>query len=148
MVRFKGLPELNELLETSRNAGLPTDDHWVLALCSANLIEAIVNKKLEELGESTEGNFEKRYKKLAQTIKKKERRDISQLLPLAIYKEIRSKLDHASHSNRVTPKEAKYISKIVKNLIIEVFKKISGASPNHAVEKGLLELKKQHEKQK
>lgn len=122
MVRFKGLPELNELLETSRNVGLPTDEHWVLALCSANLIEAIVNKKLEELDESTEGNFEKRYKRLAQAIKKKEHRDISQLLPLAIYKGIRNKLDHASHSNRVTPKEAKDISKIVKDLINEVFK--------------------------
>lgn len=121
MVRFKGLPELNELLEASRNAGLPTDEHWVLALCSANLIEAIVNKKLESLGESTKGAFTQRYRRLVKIIKEKEQRDISELLPLAIYDGIRNKLDHASHSNRVTPEEALDISKIVRNLIDEIF---------------------------
>jgi len=121
LIKYKGLPELNELLESARDVKLPVDEHWVLALCSANLIEAVVNKKLDGLEKPTQGNFEKRYKRLAQIIEEKEQRDISQLLPLAIYSGIRHKLDHASHSNRVTPKEAKDISRIVVNLIVELF---------------------------
>lgn len=121
LVRYKGLPELNELLEKARSVKLSTDEHWVLALCSANLIEAIVNKKLEELRLSTEGNFENRYKRLADAIKEREQRDIQKLLPLALYKGVRNKLDHASHALRVTPKEAKDINNIVINLISEVF---------------------------
>jgi hypothetical protein len=121
MVKYKGLPELNELLENARNIELPTDEYWVLALCSSNLIEAVVNKKLEKLGEKIEGNFENRYKKLCRVINEKEKRDISQLLPLAIYNGIRNKLDHASNSNRVTPKEAKEISVMVKKFIDELF---------------------------
>jgi hypothetical protein len=121
MVRYKGLPELNELMENARNAKLPVDEHWVLALCSANLIEAIVSKKLEELKLPTDGSFESKYKRLSNAIKEKEQREIQQLLPPALYKGIRNKLDHASHSNRVTPKEAKDISRFVMNLIEEVF---------------------------
>jgi len=121
LVKYKGLPELNQLLEKARKVKLPTDEHWVLALCSANLIEAIVNKKLEELKVSKEGNFEKRYKRLVKSVKETEKRDISQLLPVALYKGVRNKLDHASQDNRVTPKEANQISKIVINLITEVF---------------------------
>lgn len=122
LVRYKGLPELNELLESAGDVQLPVDEHWVLALCSANLIEAIVNKKLESFEKLTKGSFQKRYNTLAQTIKEKEGRDISRLLPLAIYDGIRNKLDHASHSNSVTPKEAKDISRIVMNLISELFR--------------------------
>jgi len=121
LVKYKGLPELNELLEKARGVKIPTDEHWVLALSSANLIEAIVNKKLEELKVSKEGNFEKRYKRLVKSVKETEKRDISQLLPMALYKGVRNKLDHASHDNRVTQKEANQISKIVINLIAEVF---------------------------
>jgi hypothetical protein len=43
-----------------------------------------------------------------------------QILPSAIYK-VRNKLDHSSDSNRVTPKEAKDISKMVIELMNEVF---------------------------
>lgn len=120
MVKYKGLPELNELLETARKVKLPTDIHWVLALCSVNLIEAVVNKKLVELGLPTKGNFENRYKRLVSAIREKELREIQQLLPLALYNVIRNKLDHASHVNKVTSKEAKDISKIVINLIEEI----------------------------
>lgn len=121
LVKHRGLPELNELLATGRKIGLPIDEHWVLALSSVNLIESIVNKKLEDLELSTEGNFEKKYRRLAKTIKENEKRDISQLLPLAIYKGIRNKLDHASHANKVTKEEANEICKIVTNLIAEIF---------------------------
>lgn len=120
MVQYKGVPELNNLLETARNIALPVDEYWVLALCSSNLIEAIVNKKLEKLGEKAEGSFEERYKKLCRVIKEKEKRDISQLLPSAVYK-VRNKLDHASDANRVTPKEAKDISKMVIEFMNEIF---------------------------
>lgn len=120
MVQYKGLPELNNLLETAKNNALPLDEYWVLALCSSNLVEAVVNKKLEKLGEKADGNFEERYKKLCRVIKEKEGRDISQILPSAIYK-VRNKLDHSSDSNRVTPKEAKDISKMVIEFMNEVF---------------------------
>jgi hypothetical protein len=120
MVQYKGLPELNNLLESAKNVSLPLDEYWVLALCSSNLIEAVVNKKLEKLGEKTDGNFEERYKKLCRVIKEKEGRDISQLLPSAIYK-VRNKLDHSSDSNKVTPKEAKEMSKMVIEFMSEVF---------------------------
>jgi len=121
MAKFGGRPELNKLLENARDVGLPTDENWVLALCSTNLIEAVVNKKLEQLKAPTEGNFKKKYKRLLNLIKEKEQRDIQQLLPLALYEGIRNKLDHASHTNRVTPKEAKQISKLVIDIITEVF---------------------------
>lgn len=121
MAKFGGRPELNELLENARDVGLPTDENWVLALCSTNLIEAVVNKKLEQMKAPTEGNFKKKYKRLLNLIKEKEQRDIQQLLPLALYEGIRNKLDHASHTNRVTPKEAKQISKLVIDIITEVF---------------------------
>lgn len=121
MVRFKGLPELNELLETAKNSKLDVDEHWVLALCSINLIEASVNKKLEELNISQEGSFEKKYSRLINGVKKKENRDIQQLLPLALYKGVRNKLDHGSHAHKVTPKEAKQISQLVRSLINELF---------------------------
>ena len=120
MVQYKGLPELNNLLETAKNVSLPLDEYWALALCSSNLIEAVVNKKLEKLGEKTDGNFEERYKKLCRVIKEKEGRDISQILPSAIYN-VRNKLDHSSDSKRVIPKEAKDISKMVIDFMNEVF---------------------------
>jgi hypothetical protein len=120
MVQYKGLPELNTLMETAKNNSLPLDEYWVLALCSSNLIEAVVNKKLELLGEKAEGNFEDRYKKLCKVIKEKEGKDIFQLLPSAVYK-VRNKLDHSSESNTVTPKEAKEISRMVIDFMNTVF---------------------------
>jgi hypothetical protein len=119
--RVKGIPELNELLEKARKVGIEIDESWALALCSVNLIEAGVNQKLEELKESTEGNFAKRYKRLILAIKTKENRDIQQLLPMALYDGIRNKLDHASHANRVAPKEANEIKKIVINILDDLF---------------------------
>jgi hypothetical protein len=125
MANFELLPEINELLENARSIELPIDENWVLALCSANLIEAIVNKKLNDLGESCEGSFEARYNRLVKIVKEKEQgRDLQRLLPLAIYKGVRSKLDHASHENQVTPREAKDISRIVIGLMTEVFQKV------------------------
>jgi hypothetical protein len=120
LVQNKGLPELHRLMEHAKSVGIEIDEYWVLALCSSNLIEAIVNKKLEQLGEKTDGNFEERYKKLCRVIKEKEGKDIHQILPSAVYK-VRSKLDHATHENRVTSKEAENISKVVIEFMNEVF---------------------------
>jgi hypothetical protein len=90
MVQYKGVPELNKLLETAKNNQLPTDEYWVLALCSSNLIEAVVNKKLRELDVKVEGSFKEKYRKLCSAIKEKEGTNISQLLPLALYDGIRN----------------------------------------------------------
>ena len=121
LVKYKGLPELHTLMEESNKSGISIDENWVLALCASNLIEAVVNKKLEALNEKIEGSFKQKYKKLCSVIKEKEGKKISQLHPLALYDGIRNKLDHASDSNRVTSKEAKDISKIVIEFMEEVF---------------------------
>jgi hypothetical protein len=120
IVRSVGHPELNSLLEKARRVGLETDETWVLALCSSNLIEEVVNKKLEELNGKVEGDFKNRYNKLCELVKSKEGRDISRLLPLALYNGVRNKLDHAT-PNKVTPKEAKDISEFVRKFIDEIF---------------------------
>lgn len=114
------------MLETAKNVSLPLDEYWALALCSSNLIEALVNKKLEKLGKKTDGNFEEKYQKLCRVIKEKEGRDISQILPSAIYN-VRNELDHSSDSKRVIPKEAKDISKMVIDFMNEVFLKTCNA---------------------
>jgi len=121
LFKHGNFPEVSALLETAKDIGLPVDEPWVLALCSSNLIEAVVNRKLEKLGEKAEGSFRARYQKLCKIIKEKEGRDIQQLLPIALYEGIRNKLDHASDSNRVTPKEAKDISKMVTEFMNEIF---------------------------
>jgi hypothetical protein len=121
LVKHNGLPELNKLLEQSKNIGLPTDEYWVLALCSLNLMEAIVNKKLEILGEKFDGNFKDKYNRLCDSIKKKEQKDISKIMPFALYDSIRNKLDHASNVNKVTPNEAIQINVIVNDLINQLF---------------------------
>jgi len=119
--RVRGIPELNELLEKAGRTGIGIDESWALAICSVNLIEAGVNLKLEKLRESTEGSFARRYKRLISAIKTKENRNIQQLLPMALYNGIRNKLDHASHANRVTSKEANEIKKIVVSILDDLF---------------------------
>ena len=121
LVQYSGLPELHTLIENSKNIKIPVDEHWVLALCSSNLIEAVVNKKLEALSVKVEGSFKQKYSKLCEAIKEKEGKDISQLLPLALYEGVRNKLDHASDAKRVTAKEAKDISELVIKFMKEIF---------------------------
>jgi hypothetical protein len=52
---------------------------------------------------------------------KRNTKDTSQLLPLALYDGIRNKLDHASEANRFSPKEAKAISEWVIKFKKEMF---------------------------
>ena len=121
LVQHAGLPELHALIEISEDIGIAIDEYWVLALCSANLIEAVVNKKLQALNVKAEGSFKQKYGKLCSLIKEKEGKDISQLLPIALYEGVRNKLDHASDAKRVTPKEAKDISEWVIKFMKELF---------------------------
>jgi len=115
------MPEINSLIENGCKIGLPIDKHWVLALCSVNLIEATVNLKLEKMGLKAEGSFKEKYRKLCSLIKEQEHRELFQLLPTALYDGVRNKLDHASNSNRVTEKEAKEINRFVMRFIGQVF---------------------------
>lgn len=122
LAKHGSFPEVSDLLESAKCIGLPVNRDWVLALCSVNLIEATVNAKLEKLGQKVEGSFREKYRKLCESIKQQEDgRDISQLLPIALYEVVRNKLDHASNSNRVNEKEAKDISKIVTGFMNELF---------------------------
>lgn len=121
LAQYRGIPEVNSLIEKARGIGLPIDENWVLALCALNLIEATVNMKLEQLGLKAEGQFKEKYRKLSASIKEKENRDIFQLLPTALYDGVRNKLDHASNCNKVTENEAKEINKLVIGFMEEVF---------------------------
>ena len=121
LVQHTGLPELRTLMENTNKVGIAIDEYWVLALCSSNLIEAVVNRKLEQLGEKAGGSFRARYQKLCRIIKQKENRELQKLLPIALYEGVRNKLDHASDSNRVTPQEAKDIGKMVIAFMNDVF---------------------------
>lgn len=71
MVQYKGLPELNNLLETAKNNALPLDEYWVLALCSSNLVEAVVNKKLVNLEKRLMETLRKDTRNFAELSKKK-----------------------------------------------------------------------------
>jgi len=83
---------------------------------------------MERLGLKIEGSFRDKYRKLCLSIKEKENgRDLSQLLPIAVYEVVRNKLDHASNSNRVTSKEAKDILKIVTDFMDDVFQQNKNA---------------------
>jgi len=117
----RGYPNLAELVRISRSCGIQIDENWVLAVCAVNLIEAAVNRKLEDLKEPTEGTFSVRLERLASSIKKLEGRDIQQMLPTAIYDKIRSKLDHGSHRYRLTEAEAENIYRNVASFLKELF---------------------------
>lgn len=124
LVKHSNFQGVSDLLEKAKGIGLPVNRDWVLALCSVNLIEAIVNAKLESFGIKVENRmfFKDKYQKLCEAIKQKENgRDIYQLLPVALYEGIRNKLDHASNSHKVTKEEAEEISKIVIKFMNEVF---------------------------
>jgi uncharacterized protein YaaN involved in tellurite resistance len=107
----------------SKSCEIRIDENWVLAISSVNLIEAAVNKKLEALGETTDGAFDKRLDRLVEAIKKKENRDIQRMLPKGIYSEVRDKLDHASQKYHPTSSETESIYVTVSNFLKELFNK-------------------------
>jgi hypothetical protein len=121
VIKDREHPALLDLLTKSQTCGIDVDGNWALAICSINLIEAAVNKKLEDLKKSTKGDFSERLKRLRNAVKVSESRDIQQLLPKAMYDRIRSKLDHASHKYKVTPAEAGSIYFSVVGFLEELF---------------------------
>jgi len=121
MSKYRGDPKLEDLLLKTRSIGIPLDEHWVLSLCSVNLMEALVNRKLDQLGVDSGGSFKQKINRLSDEIKKRENRDISNLVPRALYDGIRNKLDHASDKNIITYQEALHISDIVMQLLDELF---------------------------
>jgi len=96
LAKSRGLPLLNDLIQKSQTSGMDIDENWAVTICAVNLIEAAVNKKLEDFRESTEGKFNKKLDRLTKIIKEKEGRNIQKLIPRAL-KTVRDKLDHASH---------------------------------------------------
>jgi len=120
----RGYPDILELLRLSQFCGIQIDENWVLAVCAVNLIEAAVNKKLEDLKQKADDEFAKRLRRLASVIKEREDRDIQQMLPETFYQGIRSKLDHASHKYHPTKAEAESIYKIVASFLKELFGKV------------------------
>ena len=117
----RGHPDLINLINQAKSCNIDIDENWVLAVSAINLIEAAVNKKLENLNESLQGDFYKKLQRLVSVVKKVEKRDIQQMLPTAMYKEIRNKLDHASHKYKPTQKEADNIYKNVISFLEELF---------------------------
>lgn len=115
----KPFSRLFDLLEKARP--LKIDENWVSAICALNLLEISVNKKLEDLGNSTEGSFNTRYERLTAACKAKEKRDIRRLLPTPLYN-ARSKMDHAGHKYKPTPQETEMIVKYVSDFISELFR--------------------------
>jgi hypothetical protein len=98
-------PSLKNLLDEVTKIGLGIDEDWVISLCALNLVEAGVNKKLDDLGENPEGSFNDRLNKLCTIIREKERKEVPSLLIGAFYS-VRSKLDHAGLKYKPSPKEA------------------------------------------
>jgi len=101
---------------------LPINEDWIICVSALMLVEAVVNKKLEELGESIKGSFKERYERLVDVVRQKEKRELPRLLPRLIYEGLRHLAAHGGHKFQPTPDEAK---SIVGNIIL-VISEISG----------------------
>jgi len=112
------LASLSKLLEEARPLGV--DENWAIGICALNLLEAAVTKKLDDLGEYSGDSFEARYRRLVETVRRKEHRDIDRLLPKPFY-DARSKLVHGGHKHRPTPEETEIMVKYVTNFIKDLF---------------------------
>jgi len=122
ILRNWGPPALKEIISKAQSGGLGhLDESWIIAVCSVNLVEAAVNRKLEILGSSTEGKFKERLDRLATLVKEKEGRDIQKVLPRMLYEGPRQLLDHASHGQGVTPEEADQIRRAVVSFLENLF---------------------------
>lgn len=121
LIESRGFAKLNELLQKFQESGINIDENWVMAVCALNLLEAAVNKKLEDLDESTEGSFTEKLSRLVATVKHIEEREIQRMLPESLYKGPRQKLDHASHKYKPTPREAENIVRTVISFLDELF---------------------------
>jgi len=118
----RGYPDLLNLTSIAKSGGIEVDENWVLAVCAVNLIEAAVNKKLEDLGQSIEGDFSKKLSRLTVAVKESEGRIIQQMLPSALYDKVRHRLDHASHKYHPTEAEAENIYRDVASFLQDLFR--------------------------
>lgn len=98
------------------------DEMACMCIASLGFLEIGMNRKLTDLGESTEGNFDKRYSRLVEVVKEKERRSLPAVLPQAMYK-ARSLLLHAGHTKNPTEKESEQIMQWIEDFLIKLFEK-------------------------
>jgi len=117
------LPILQKLIEEVKGLGLDVDEEWVISVCAINLLEAGVNKKLEDLGEKTEGSFIDRLNRLIEIERTKEKKEVPQLLVEAFYRVIRNKLDNAGLKYHPTPSEANMVANHVLEFLGILFDK-------------------------
>mgnify|MGYP000471631562 CR=1 FL=1 len=78
-------------------------ENWAVAACALTLMEVLLNRKLEEMGLSTNGNFNKRLRRLSSRTKEV---NLPELLTSAFY-DVRSKVIHGG--KEPTPEELELI---------------------------------------
>lgn len=98
------------------------DENTCMCISSLSLLEIAINKKLTDLSEKTEGNFDKRYKRLVEVAGRKEKKKLPTVLPKAMYK-ARSLLLHGGHEIVPTRKESEQIMKWIEDFMIKLFEK-------------------------
>lgn len=115
--------KLNNLLKILRDIDL--DFNWLMAVTTLCAQEVAVKKKLDELGESYEGeDFQKIAERLIDTMKKRELEESEILLSISrAYRHIRAKVIHAPHKTRLNQEEADAIFYNTEALVRTLFKK-------------------------
>ncbi|MBU7026371.1 MAG: hypothetical protein HXS48_05465 [Theionarchaea archaeon] len=83
--------DFSHLINIGNTIGV--DENWIISACALSLIEVMVNKKLDELGEKKEGDFRKRLNRLVEQVKKKEGREVGKIM-LDIFYSARNKVLH------------------------------------------------------
>lgn len=98
------------------------DETTCMCISSLSLLEIAINKKLTDLGETTKGNFDKRYERLVEVVRRKGQKELPTVLPRAMYK-ARSLLLHGGHEIIPTRKESEQIMKWIEDFMIKLFEK-------------------------
>jgi hypothetical protein len=101
---------------------LNIDETTFTCLCSLSLFEIAINKKLKDLGEKTEGNFDDRCKRLVEVVRKKEKRSLQTILPPAMYK-ARNLLLHGGHEHKPTAQESEQIIRWIEDFMVKLFER-------------------------
>lgn len=98
------------------------DETACMCIFSLSLLEIAINKKLNDLGETTKGDFDKRYGKLVEVAKRKERKKLPAVLPKTMYK-ARSLLLHGGHKIIPPREESEQIVNWVEEFMKKLFEK-------------------------
>jgi hypothetical protein len=64
---------------------IEVDENWMISVCALSLIEIMVNKKLDQLGEKREGDFRKRLNRLVEQAKRKEGKEVGNIVTDIFY---------------------------------------------------------------